>query len=389
MIRKNIEQLFIIILKYSYMAIFIISILSGSELTTPRVVLLLLYVITNQVRFFLISVKGFHYYASIILEFILSCIIYGFGGGLNFLVFAPALIDISTSLSNLMSAGYFSTILLFCLTMNNTIDYMELAVVCLLPILILGSIARDEYKEKLRAQNLYDKLRKREEELKKVNQELENYANTIEEIAVLRERNRLSREIHDNVGHALSTIIIQLGAIKNIALKNGKAAAEMADILEKFSDDSLQSIRAAVTSMKPREFEEYEGLVAISEMIKNFEKLSGIKVTLRVSDNSWKLNADQTMVIYRLVQEFLSNALRHGKASEVNLFLNFLENSLRIYIKDNGTGCSNIIEGIGLRGIRERVKVWGGTIEYFSEAGKGFELVATIEKGKLGLDGRN
>lgn len=389
MIRKNVEQLFIIILKYSYMAIFIISILFGSELTTPRVVLLLLYVITNQVRFFLISRKGLHYYGSIILEFILSCIIYGFGGGLNFLVFAPALIDISTSLSNLMSAGYFSAILLFCLAMNNIIDYMELVVVCLLPILILGSIARDEYKEKLRAQNLYDKLREREEELKKVNQELENYANTIEEIAVLRERNRLSREIHDNVGHALSTIIIQLGAIKNIALKNGKAAAEMAEILEKFSDDSLQSIRAAVTSMKPREFEEYEGLIAISEMIKNFEKLSGIKVTLRVSDNSWKLNADQTMVIYRLVQEFLSNALRHGKASEVKLFLNFLDNGLRIYIKDNGTGCSNIIEGIGLRGIRERVKVWGGTIEYYSEAGKGFELVATIEKGKLGLDGRS
>jgi signal transduction histidine kinase len=386
--KKNVEQIYIIILKYSYLAVIVVSLISKGELDTFKVVMLLLFVITNQVRYFLLGKRGFYFYGTIILEFLLACIIYRFGGEFNFLVFVPALIDVATTLPDLITAGYFGSMLLFCAIMNNSMDYLIIIAVSSLPILVLGSIFRDEYKEKIRAQKLYDKLREREEELKKANQELENYANTIEEVAVLRERNRLSREIHDNVGHALSTIIIQLGAIKNVALKNGKAASEMSAILEQFADESLQSIRAAVRSMKPREFEEYEGLVAISEMIKNFEKLSGIKVGLRFSDNSWKLNADQTMVIYRLVQEFLSNSLRHGKASEVKIFLNFMENSLRIYIKDNGIGCGRIIEGVGLKGIRERVKIWGGNIEYFSEAGKGFELVATIEKGRLVLDGR-
>jgi signal transduction histidine kinase len=89
------------------------------------------------------------------------------------------------------------------------------------------------------------------------------------------------------------------------------------------------------------------------------------------------------MLIYRLIQEFLSNSIRHGKATEVQIFLNFLEDRLRIYLKDNGSGCSSINEGIGLKSIRERVKVWGGDIEYYSQEGKGFEVIASIEKSSL------
>jgi signal transduction histidine kinase len=88
-----------------------------------------------------------------------------------------------------------------------------------------------------------------------------------------------------------------------------------------------------------------------------------------------------------LIQEFLSNSIRHGKATEVSIFLNFLPSNLRIYIKDNGVGCSSISEGVGLKSIRERVNVWGGNLEYYSSEGAGFEIVATLEKGKLGVGG--
>ena len=66
----------------------------------------------------------------------------------------------------------------------------------------------------------------------------------------------------------------------------------------------MERVRGAVRAMKPREFEEYEGVIAVSEMIKNFQKLTGVEVKLRVSDSVWKLNSDQTMVIYRIIQEF-------------------------------------------------------------------------------------
>lgn len=216
---------------------------------------------------------------------------------------------------------------------------------------------------------------------------MEVYANTIEEITILRERNRISREIHDNVGHALSTIIIQLGAIEKICKSDGEAASIMAKNLGGFAKESMERVRGAVRAMKPREFEEYEGVIAVSEMIKNFQKLTGVEVKLRVSDSVWKLNSDQTMVIYRIIQEFLSNAVRHGKSTEVKIFLNFLETHLRVHLKDNGVGCSKVIPGIGLKSIKERVTSWGGNMDYFTKQGQGFELVVTMDKAKLSLDG--
>lgn len=381
------EQKYIILLKYVFIVAFIFYVLLSENLTTVNVVLLLLYITVNQVRFFLLKDRNLYYYLSLIGEFIISCVLYKLAIGFKYLIFLPELIDISINLPSMISTGYFAGIILINIPLGGSINDIIINTICSLPILVLGGIVRDEYGEKVKAQALYDKLREREEELKRVNKELENSVNTIEEITLLRERNRMSREIHDNVGHALSTIMIQLGAIENTARVNGEAAAAMAGSLGKFTDESLQSIRAVVRSMKPREFEEYEGIVAISEMVKNFEKLSGIKVIFRVSEKFWSISADQTMVIYRLIQEFLSNSIRHGKASEVRIFLNFLPSGIRIHIKDDGVGCSNIVEGVGLRGIRERVKIWGGTLEYFSGEGEGFELVATLDRDKIGAGG--
>lgn len=381
------EQRYIVLLKYIFIIIFIFYVFLSQNLNTINIVLLLSYIIVNQVRFFLIKKRNIYYYLSLIIEFIISCVIYKLAIGFKYLIFIPALIDISINLPSIISIVYFTAIILINVLFGGSINDIIINTVCSFPILILGSIVRDEYGEKIKAQGLYDKLREREEELKRVNKELENSVNTIEEITLLRERNRMSREIHDNVGHALSTIMIQLGAIENIALENGEAASKMANSLGKYTDESLQSIRTAVRSMKPREFEEYEGIVAVSEMVKNFEKLSGIRVIFRVSEKYWSLSADQTMVIYRLLQEFLSNSIKHGSAEEVRIFLNFLPNNLRIHIRDDGVGCSNIIEGVGLRSIRERVKVWGGTLEYFSTKGEGFEIVATLDRGKIEVGG--
>lgn len=381
------EQRYIVLLKYIFIIIFIFYVFLSQNLNTINIVLLLSYIIANQVRFFLIKKRNIYYYLSLIIEFIISCVIYKLAIGFKYLIFIPALIDISINLPSIISIVYFTAIILINVLFRGSINDIIINTVCSFPILILGSIVRDEYGEKIKAQGLYDKLREREEELKRVNKELENSVNTIEEITLLRERNRMSREIHDNVGHALSTIMIQLGAIENIALENGEAASKMANSLGKYTDESLQSIRTAVRSMKPREFEEYEGIVAVSEMVRNFEKLSGIRVIFRVSEKFWSLSADQTMVIYRLLQEFLSNSIKHGSAEEVRIFLNFLPNNLRIHIRDDGVGCSNIVEGVGLRSIRERVKVWGGTLEYFSTQGEGFEIVATLDRGKIEVGG--
>jgi signal transduction histidine kinase len=297
-------------------------------------------------------------------------------------------IDIIGMFENIYALIYI-ILLMFMISYNRDFNTLMLWPLVSLPLLLLLGRIKHEENEKLEAQELYDKLREKDEELKKANKELESNANTIEEITVLRERNRISREIHDNVGHALSTIIIQLGAIEKLCDNNSEQAAEMAKVLSDFTKRSLDTVRKEVRAMKPREFEEYEGIIAISELTKNFQKLTGVEVRLRVSDKVWKLNSDQTMVIYRIIQEFLSNSIRHGKASVVSVFLNLTETDLRVHLKDNGIGCSEIIPGIGLQSIKERVAAWGGNIEYFSAFGNGFELAVTMDKVKLDIDGVN
>jgi signal transduction histidine kinase len=383
------QEKYMIYLRYLYILLFLIFLIgSHKAMETADIVLLLLFIINNQLRSFIFPESYLFKVPSLIIEFIVCFLLYKIIGSFSILSFMLNFIDIIGMFENIYALIYI-ILLMFMISYNRDFNTLMLWPLVSLPLLLLLGRIKHEENEKLEAQELYDKLREKDEELKKANKELESNANTIEEITVLRERNRISREIHDNVGHALSTIIIQLGAIEKLCDNNSEQAAEMAKVLSDFTKRSLDTVRKEVRAMKPREFEEYEGIIAISELTKNFQKLTGVEVRLRVSDKVWKLNSDQTMVIYRIIQEFLSNSIRHGKASVVSVFLNLTETDLRVHLKDNGIGCSEIIPGIGLQSIKERVAAWGGNIEYFSAFGNGFELAVTMDKVKLDIDGVN
>lgn len=378
---------YILILKYGYMLFFLAAFARNCRtISTIDIVLLLLFIINNQLRYFLLPNKNMYTIPSLAFEIAICYYFIPLAGNYGPLIFLPSLIDIIFMFRRAYSILYIISIVILLFVKGN-LDLFINWIIVSFPVFLLLYGAKDIEVRKYTAQNLYDKLREKDEKLKIANKELESYASTIEEITLLRERNRISREIHDSVGHALSTIIIQLGAIQKVSEINGQEASQMAESLEKFTRESMERVRNAVHAMKPREFEEYEGIVAISEMIKNFEKLTGIEVSLRVSDKVWKLNSDQTMVIYRIIQEFLSNSIRHGKATEVKVFLNFLDTHLRMQLKDNGVGCNISVPGAGLSGIKERVSVWGGTLEYYSKEGNGFELIVTMDKVKLSVDG--
>lgn len=387
MYKKIQREKYMLCLRYMYIFTFIVYFIAQYDrIATLALMALLFYLINSQIRYFALPKKNIYGIVSIIIDLFLSFYIYSYGGSFGVLIFIPALIDITYEYSLFYSLAYIITAEVL-VTIKENYSLMVLLVIISLPIFLLMLRIKDEEYRKVNAQKLYDKLREKEEELKAANEELEAYANTIEEITVLRERNRISREMHDSVGHALSTINIQLRGIEKLIGKDGEQASKLCLDLADFTKDSLESVRAAVRAMKPRELEEYEGIVAVSEMIKNFQKLSGIEVKLRVSDKIWSLNSDQTMAIYRIIQEFLSNSLRHGKAGKVNIFLNFLEDGIRMHLKDNGIGASDFKEGVGLKSIKERLSTWGGSMEYFTKPGEGFELIAYMDKGRLSLDG--
>lgn len=152
----------------------------------------------------------------------------------------------------------------------------------LLIITVLSIYIENENLSKLYSQNLYDKLRISKDELKKVNADLETYASSIEELAILKERNRISREIHDSVGHSLSTTIIQLNAIEKL-LKDKPLIYDLVHELREFVTESFQDVRRAISELKPVEYENYQSLFKIKELVKSFIKLTNINVKLTIS----------------------------------------------------------------------------------------------------------
>jgi signal transduction histidine kinase len=353
-----------------------ITLFKENNINWYAVILVLLFIINCQVRIFLLKDSTLLSTISILSELLIIYFCFSDFKGVLFFYYLPALLDSAFLLKGKTSYIISAVAILSMLINGKALPAPELAT--LLASLIIFAVfsyyIKEEYAGKIKAQMLYDQLRLSEEKLKKANKDLELYANSIEELTLLRERNRISREIHDSVGHSLSTTIIQLGAIEKIAKHNGDTAASLASNLREFIKESLQEVRTAVRELKPREFEKYEGILALEELVKNFVKLTSVDVKLGFSNDKWDLNSDQSFVIYRVVQEFLSNSLRHGRATRVNIFLNFSKETLVITLQDNGIGCNDIKKGIGLTSIWERVKELGGSAEYNSKESEGFLL---------------
>ncbi len=341
--------------------------------------LVLIFLINNQIRYFNLYNKKYIFYISLLLEclfiFILS-IYYK----LNIFYFIPLIFDIIFCKNIINKYIYLSFILLFCfLTTINISIYISFEHTLILSVIsILCIYIHQQELSKVNTQNIYDTLRISEDKLKKSNSDLEVYIDSLEELTILKERNRISREIHDSVGHALSTTIIQLGAIENLVSFNTDLK-ELVHELREFVKKSLKEVRDAITSLKPEEYENYENLFKIKELINNFSKMTNIDVKMTISKYTWKLSSIQSISLYRIIQEALSNCVKHSDATKVQIFLNFNHDNLIINIKDNGSGCKTINKGNGLKSINERINELNGYAK-FNSLNDGFIIHASFPK---------
>ncbi len=378
---------FLIIIRYLSMVFLIVSIKlyprEKIQITLFGICIFIIFLIVGQLRFFYFHKRQSLVLITLILEVFIAIKLNDIFGGIYFLYFTNIVLDSSILLCRRYSIGIFIMLMTYMgvLFSNHLVQNKFETIIVLFFIGILGTYIKEEVNRKTEAQKLYDKLRVSQESLKKANEDLESYSNTIQEVTLLRERNRLSRELHDSVGHSLSAIIFQLGAIEKLISSRPEKASAMTKNIRTYCQDSLQELRLMVRDLKPKILDTYEGLLAIEELVRNFTKITSIKVNLRVSKKKYNLNADQCAVLYRVVQEFMTNSVKHGHASLININVTFNENEVYINLKDNGVGCSNINKSFGLQGIQERIKSVKGQVALYSEKNKGFELIATIPKG--------
>ena len=228
-----------------------------------------------------------------------------------------------------------------------------------IPVMIFGNVlfyygAHLVFKLKYQ-ENLLKEQENQLFEQKKELQQARYTMGTMKELYTLQERNRISREIHDSVGHSLSTIIIQLGAISKLSEEISPQVSQMSAQLREFAVKGLQEVRTVVHDLKPEQLTKQQLTVALEEFIYETKQHSGVEFVFRQNKPTFQLTKEQELTIFRGVQEATTNAIRHGKATKITLLMMYSANELIVTIMDNGVGSSAIsLEG-GLKALEERL----------------------------------
>lgn len=228
-----------------------------------------------------------------------------------------------------------------------------------------------------------ERVRLLNEQLGEANERLRAYAIEAERMAETRERNRLAREIHDTLGHALTGIVAGLDAcILTVETAPDFTRAQLEKIRET-ARRGMTDVRRSVKKLRPADLEKLPFREALTRMTEEFAASSGMNIHFTVVGWPESLREDQEEVIYRVVQEGITNANRHGRAKNVNLTIGSSEGKLRIIIADDGTGCEDVKQGFGLRHMKERLELLHGSLHFWNDAG--FIVEAEIPMNQEGL----
>jgi len=200
--------------------------------------------------------------------------------------------------------------------------------------------------------------------------------------AAAEERARLARELHDVVGHSVSVMTVQASAVRRLLLPEQEKEREALEVVEQTGRQALAEMRRLVGVL--RRPEEAPAL-APQPSLDHLDKLvahvreSGLPVELTVEGKAVPLPAGLDLTAYRLVQEGLTNALKHARADRAEVLVRYGDGEIEVEIADNGTGGGDGGGGgHGLVGMRERVAVYGGELEAAPRPEGGFRLRATL-----------
>lgn len=216
-----------------------------------------------------------------------------------------------------------------------------------------------------------------------VNHELENYAAVSEKIAEDKERKRLAREIHDTLGHALTGIAAGVDACIAMIDINPEATKKQLMVISKVVRQGIVDVRNSLNKLRPGALEQHGFKGAIENMIEEFTSVSDLTITLDYRLDKVDFENTKEDILFRVIQESVTNAVRHGDATHIDISLYIEDNSLYLKIQDNGQGCEEIHYGFGLKQMKERLGMINGKVAY--DGHHGFLTIVTIplQEGEL------
>jgi signal transduction histidine kinase len=207
--------------------------------------------------------------------------------------------------------------------------------------------------------------------------------------AVAEERNRIARELHDVIGHSVSVMTVQASAVRRRLTPDQEAERAALETVEGVGREALAEMRRMVGVLRQEgeqaELEPPPGLDQVERLAEKF-RASGLPVEVRVSGAAQALAPGLDLTAYRLVQEGLTNTLRHARnPRHAEVAIDYREDELQLAVRDDGQDPGTQVPpaeaGNGLLGMRERVAVYGGELIARSRPEGGFELMATLPLG--------
>lgn len=250
-----------------------------------------------------------------------------------------------------------------------------------------GLLLRSLQDEQEHSARLLHEVRESQAALERAHHQLQESAARQQEMAVLEERQRLAREIHDSVAHGLTALVVQIQAARRLLEAAPGQAAETIARCEEITREALQETRLAVRALHPSGLEEQDDLTALRRLGRDFGLATGMTVDVTADAAAAALPPDPARMeqLYRIFQEALTNAHRHGQARRVTAHLSGTKDEaaesivrhLHLSIHNDGHTPESLDPGLGLRAMSERARSLGGSVR-FEPDDPGFTIHVTV-----------
>jgi signal transduction histidine kinase len=217
---------------------------------------------------------------------------------------------------------------------------------------------------------------------------LQRHAATVEELAISRERNRLSRELHDTLAHSLSAVTVQLEAARSLWDGSPDKARRMVEQADEAARSGLTEARRALQALRASPLADLGLALAVEDLAETAAQRAGARLDLHIQAKlGGELSHAVEQGVYRIAQEMLENVVQHAGATSISVSLEEREGRLELCVEDDGQGidldaatapATAERDRLGIRGMRERATLIGGKLEFSGRPGLGTRVTLTI-----------
>jgi PAS domain S-box-containing protein len=223
--------------------------------------------------------------------------------------------------------------------------------------------------------------KKSERETEKSREELRHLSEHLQQIRE-QDRTHIAREVHDQLGQSLSALTIDLSRLKDRLPQEDSWLKEQVQSIEKQVGITMQSVREICRQLRPPVFDDFGLKAAIRWFLRDFQERTGISCSVKIDEEMPDHDKGLDLVILRIFQEAMTNILRHAEATQVQVTLKRHSKNLVLRIQDNGKGISyeqttNPLS-LGILGIKERVRFWGGKSLFVGSPSRGTTMSISV-----------